>query len=327
MTMSVALIMFVGSLVLMSRSSSAFRTSATSSLTRTVSRSLSAKEQTGHMAPSTAPQLSPEEEQAVAAFRENQGKAARISFAEEVRTLISKSNHFGVMSTNSNNLQGYPAGSVVGFQVNDEGMPFFVFSSMSSHTTDVLKDSRCSLTILSDEFKGAAEGRVALVGDVKKVFDKEQIKEMRAKYLEYHKDAFWVDFGDFTWFTMTELKSVRFVGGFAMAGNVTPEEYKAAQPDPLAPFAGHVIGHMNDDHSDATAAMVKHYVGVDCTDAKIVGMDRLGLTVKATLTLAGGGVTKVRVPFPREVTERKMVKDVIVEMTQASASAVAGTED
>jgi len=79
---------------------------------------------------------------------------------------------------------------------------------------------------------------------------------------------------------------------------------------------------MNDDHSDSTVAIVKHYVGVDCTDANIVAMDRLGMTVKATLTLAGGGVSKVRVPFPRPVTERKAVKEMIVEMTQASAKAL-----
>ena len=125
---------------------------------------------------------------------------------------------------------------------------------------------------------------------------------------------------------MTDLKSVRFVGGFAMAGNVAPEEYKAARPDPLAPFAKHVIGHMNDDHSDATAAMVQYYAGVECTDAKIVGMDRLGLTVKATLALAGGGGVESACTVPKEVTERKMVKDIIVEMTQASTKAVAGTK-
>lgn len=287
---------------------------------RYASRSLVMKEQMGHGAPANAPQLSPDDEKAIAAFREHQQGAARISFAEEVRTLIDKSNHYGVLSTNSNNLEGYPAGSVVGFQVDDKGMPFFAFSSMSAHTTDVLKDGRSSLTILADDFKGAAEGRVVLVGDVKKCFDKEKVNELRESYKEYHKDAFWVDFMDFTWFTMTELKAVRFVGGFAMAGSVTAEEYKEAKPDPLAGFAKHVMGHMNDDHSDATVAMVKHYVGVDCTDADIVAMDRLGITVKATLTMAGGGQTKVRLPFPREVTERKDVKNVIVEMTQASSA-------
>ena len=318
--MTTALLLFLG--LMMVPRSRALMTgfSRVASRLRYSSRSLVMKEQTGHMTPNDAPKLSPEDEKAIATFKEHQHSAARISFAEEVRTLIEKSNHFGVLSTNSNNLEGYPAGSVVGFQVDDEGMPFFVFSSMSAHTTDVLKDGRSSLTILSEEFKGAAEGRVVLVGDIKKCFDKDKIKQLREKYLEYHKDAFWVDFGDFTWFTMTDLKAIRFVGGFAMAGSVTVEDYKKAKPDPLSGFAKHVIGHMNDDHSDATVAMVRHYVGVDCTDANIVAMDRLGLTVKATLTMAGGGQTKIRLPFPREVTERKDVKSVIVEMTQASSA-------
>lgn len=318
--MRLAVALFVASMMVMSARGLMVSTGKRVSRMYYGTRGLVMKEQTGHMAPNNAPQLSPEDEKAIAAFREHQQGAARISFAEEVRTLIDKSNHYGVLSTNSNNIEGYPAGSVVGFQVDDEGMPFFVFSSMSAHTTDVLKDGRSSLTILAEDFKGAAEGRVVLVGDVKKCFDKEKIKELRDKYLQYHKDAFWVDFGDFTWFTMTDLKAVRFVGGFAMAGSVTTEEYKKAKPDPLAGFAKHVMGHMNDDHSDSTVAMVKHYVGVEATAAKIVSMDRLGMTVKATLTMAGGGETKIRLPFPREVTERKDVKNVIVEMTQASSS-------
>ena len=196
-------------------------------------------------------------------------------------------------------------------------MPFFVFSSMSAHTKDVLKDGRSSLTVLAGDFKGAAEGRVVLVGDVKKLFDKDKQAKLRDRYLARHKDAYWVDFGDFTWFTMTDLKAVRFVGGFAMAGSITPEEYKAASPDPLASFAGHVMAHMNDDHSDSTAQMIKHYIGLDASECQIVGMDRLGLTIKAKLNIAGGGYTKIRLPFPYEVTERKNVKEVIVEMTNA----------
>ena len=45
------------------------------------------------------------------------------------------------------------------------------------------------------------------------------------------------------------------------------------------------------------------------------------MTVKAKLDSLGGGYAKVRLPFPRVVTERKAVKDVIVEMTRASAGA------
>lgn len=51
---------------------------------------------------------------------------------------------------------------------------------------------------------------------------------------------------------------------------------------------------MNDDHGANTISMVKHYVGVDCTEANIVSMDSLGMMVKAKLEIAGGGYNKIR---------------------------------
>ena len=105
-----------------------------------------------------------------------------------------------------------------------------------------------------------------------------------------------------------------------MAGSVTPEEYEAASPDPIAKFAEPVMKHMNDDHSDSTMAMVTHYTGMKCSEASIVSLDSLGMTVKTKLEVAGGGYSKVRLEFPRPATERKMVKDILVEMTKAATS-------
>lgn len=51
---------------------------------------------------------------------------------------------------------------------------------------------------------------------------------------------------------------------------------------------------MNDDHSSNTISMVKHYVGIDCSEAVIVSMDSLGMMVKAKLEVAGGGFSKIR---------------------------------
>ena len=210
-------------------------------------RATEEKKETGHMATGNAPQMTPEEEKMVAAFREHQSKAARLSMAEEVRTLIEQSIGFGVLSTNSDQYGGYPTGSVVGFQLQEgNGLPYFVFSTMSAHTKDVLKDGKVSLTVMAKDFQGAAEGRVVLIGDCKKVFDKDEIAKLREKYLARHKDAYWIDFGDFSYFAMTSLQTVRYVGGFAMAGSVTPEQYEAAAPDPIAAFASPVIKHMND---------------------------------------------------------------------------------
>eukprot|EP00595_Chromulina_sp_UTEXLB2642_P001415 CAMPEP_0196764028 /NCGR_PEP_ID=MMETSP1095-20130614/5253_1 /TAXON_ID=96789 ORGANISM="Chromulina nebulosa, Strain UTEXLB2642" /NCGR_SAMPLE_ID=MMETSP1095 /ASSEMBLY_ACC=CAM_ASM_000446 /LENGTH=121 /DNA_ID=CAMNT_0042118553 /DNA_START=574 /DNA_END=939 /DNA_ORIENTATION=- len=118
---------------------------------------------------------------------------------------------------------------------------------------------------------------------------------------------------------MTSLTAIRFIGGFAMAGNVPVNEYLSAKPDPIAPFADPVMSHMNDDHADSLTAIVKHYVGLPCTDPKMVSLDRLGMTIKANIELAGGGYGKIRVPFPRPANDRKDIKTILVEMTQASA--------
>lgn len=84
---------------------------------------------------------------------------------------------------------------------------------------------------------------------------------------------------------MNSIKSIRFVGGFARAGSVTPEEYLSAKPDPISAFADPVMKHMNEDHADSTQAMIQHYVGIPCTDAKIVNLDRLGMTVSELASL------------------------------------------
>ena len=46
---------------------------------------------------------------------------------------------------------------------------------------------------------------------------------------------------DFSYFTMNNIHTVRYVGGFAMAGSITGEQYTAAKPDPIAKFAPHVM--------------------------------------------------------------------------------------
>ena len=140
-----------------------------------------------------------------------------------------------------------------------------------------------------------------------------------------------MEFGDFFWYRM-EVEAIRFVGGFARAGSVTADQYREAKPDPIMAFGGHVAAHMNDDHQDATIAMVKHYIpGLDANNyvqgAEITSVDSLGMYVKITRDpenedqLPGQPKQfKLRLPFPRPAEDRKDVKTLIVEMTQASAA-------
>ena len=88
---------------------------------------------------------------------------------------------------------------------------------------------------------------------------------------------------------------------------------------------------MNDDHSDATMAMVQTHVpgmqddgDVQMTEAIITSVDALGLYVKVTRTVPVAYLPqqfKVRLPFPRPAVDRKDVRTLIVELTQSAAAA------
>lgn len=275
--------------------------------------------QRGHQAPanSAASNLESQDPELLA-YRDHQATAARITLAEEARTLVALG-QTGVLSTQGRGeLEGFPTGSVVEYATDAQGRPIFAFSTMSPHTADVKKEPKCSFTVMAQPFRGIADGRVSLVGRMKVISDEEERAAAKQLYMQAHPNSFWVEFGDFSLFRMEEVVLARLVAGFARAGKVTGEEYAEAQPDPIAAFSGPVAGHMNEDHADSTAAMIKHYVGITVSKATILGIDRLGMSVSCE---RGKDQFKARLPFPRPATDRKSIKDLIVEMTRASAAA------
>eukprot|EP01031_Cornospumella_fuschlensis_P034488 gene34489-41756_t len=256
------------------------------------------------------------EEQVQEFFRkitEHQRACPKPSQAQEVKSLLLKSNGYGVLSTNSVAQPGFPIGSIVGFWLDEEGKPFSILSSLSGHTADLRKDGRCSLLVSERDFKGADNGRVTLAGVINRVSDEAKRAYLRELYLKKHPDAYWIDFGDFDFFAMEAIESIRYVGGFARAASVSPTEYLQASPDPLLAFAEPVMKHMNEDHRDTLVAMVAHYVGVPCTEASMCGLDQFGMMVSATLPFYDKPY-KLRLPFPKSVTERKAVKEAIVSI-------------
>jgi len=265
------------------------------------------------------PALSEEEQKVQKAVMEHQQGAARLSQAEDARSLVAYSTGYAVLSTLSSQVDGYPSGALVGFATDSKGLPVFCFSGMSSHTKDLLADSKsdakAALTVTAKGFEGAADGRVVLIGDVKKCSKAEVEEEgLAAVYKGKHPNAFWADFGDFMYFRMHSLKQVNFVGGFARAGSITPEDYVEAEVDGIQAFAAPVMGHMNADHASSTVAMVQHYIGLDQVEsADLVQMDRLGFMVQINRL---GQTFKLRLPFPRAAEDRGDVKKLIVQMTQ-----------
>lgn len=153
---------------------------------------------TKHLPSSTAKPLPEESKKYLTQLEEHQSKVPKLSLAEEVRSLLHTSSGYGILCTNSKNHAGFPFGSVVGFQLDedDQGKPFFALSHIAAHTKDLLTDGRSCLVITSKDFKGADDGRVSIMGSISIIPSDSELKsKMRDLYLKKHKNAYWIDFG------------------------------------------------------------------------------------------------------------------------------------
>ncbi|GAB5363884.1 hypothetical protein AAMO2058_000921600 [Amorphochlora amoebiformis] len=257
---------------------------------------------------------------------EHQKNAPKLSFAEEAKSLVTHGNGYGVISTVSSD--GYPGGAVVMYAPDDDGLPVFSFSTLSSHTQDLMKSSKASITVQASGFRGAADARVNLMGDIENVTDESIEQKYRDIFMKKHPEAFWVAFGDFAIYRMTSLKAIRFVGGFARAANVPSAEYLKAEADPIMGFADKIAGHMNDDHQDATKAIVKAELGLDCEKAEIKVIDRLGMTVFVSVKQPDETISppfKLRIGFPEPCNDRPGVRDMLKKMTMDAVQIIKST--
>jgi len=142
---------------------------------------------------------------------------------------------------------------------------------------------------------------------------KAEVADARKLYLErYANSKYWVDFEDFSFFRMDPL-DVYYVGGFGVMGWVQASDYTQAQSDPLADAAAGIIEHMNADHKEALIELAKAFAGIECQEASMTAVDRLGFHVRLK---TAEGMKGTRIAFLREARDPGQARKVLVEMVQ-----------
>ena len=235
------------------------------------------------------------------------------SFAERARTLVDMG-RIGSLSTMSRKQPGFPFGSVMPYGLDAPGRPIFLISTMAMHTQNLQGDSRASLLVTQPDASGDPLGasRVTVMGNVTPI-PKPEVADARKLYLErYANSKYWVDFEDFAFFRMDPL-DVYYVGGFGVMGWVPASDYTQAQPDPLADAAAEIIEHMNADHKEALIELAKAFAGIECQEASMTAVDRLGFHVRLK---TADGMKGTRIAFLREVRDPGQARKVLVEMVQ-----------
>ena len=240
------------------------------------------------------------------------------TYAEQARTLMHLG-RVGTLSTQSRKQPGFPFGSVMPFGLDEEGRPLFLISNMAMHTQNLQADPRAALLVMQEpgavDVLGAA--RATLLGQAKPLGEAGGA-EARELYLKAYPNAkYWVEYDDFSFYRMS-VKDVYFVGGFGVMGWVAAEDYRRAEPDPLADAADGTIRHMNADHADALVRLARVHAGLEASEARMTAVDRLGFHVRLE---TAEGMRGARIAFTREVRDHGQVREVLVEMVkQASLS-------
>jgi hypothetical protein len=243
------------------------------------------------------------------------------SDAERSRTLMT-AKAFASLATMSTECPGYPFGSLVGYAVDEVGRPLLSLSSLAEHSRNMAGNPRASLMVTEHDGGNnlLALARVTLVGEMSKL-DGDERQAGLDLYLQTHPTAFYASFHDFSVYRL-EVANVRYVGGFGRMSWVTAEQYATAEPDPLLSVAEGILEHMNTDHADALLDYCRVYGRVEPLTAEMVGVDRYGMDVIATL--AGEDRRAVRINFSERTDDTTAVRQQTIALLREARAQLSG---
>ncbi len=212
---------------------------------------------------------------------------------------------FGVLSTISLDMPGYPFGSITPYCADRQCRPVIYISSIAQHTQNILADPRVSLTVLENADSGdvQARGRLTCIANARPLSpDEDDVRERYFRYFPQSRE--YAGTHDFEFFRL-DLVRVRFIGGFGRIYWIEPDEF--ILQNPFSPSQEtRILQHMNDDHM----AALRHYAGAD--SVVMVGIDSEGFDVL-------NSSKKRRFFFPTPVSNMDEARQALVAMAKQPA--------
>jgi putative heme iron utilization protein len=203
--------------------------------------------------------------------------SSNLSIARSARTFF-RSGLYGVLSTHSVELEGYPFGSVTPFATTPEGELIIFVSMIAQHTKNMTGNPKVSLMAMDRESEDKqASARVTFVGDALRVEGRDE-EMARSRYLALfpgHVDYFQTH--DFVFFKIKPVR-VRYIGGFGRIHWIPASDWLLSSPQ-WAAEEQEIIRHMNEDHQDALLRMAGAELKTPVQEAQMVSLDPDGFHI------------------------------------------------
>ena len=148
-----------------------------------------------------------------------------------VRTLL-ENQYFGVLSTYSVEVEGFPFGSVTPYSLSDTYNPLIYISNIAQHTKNILNDNRVALTILEPGQAAYQDpqkhGRVTVIGKAMAVTDSEEsASELLQHYFQRFPESESYKYAHgFQLFRIDPIR-IRYIGGFGKIFWLEPNQLTA----------------------------------------------------------------------------------------------------
>ena len=137
-----------------------------------------------------------------------------------------QSSRDGILSTHSQDVPGYPFGSVTPYALDQQNRPVILISSLAQHTKNIKINPKVCLTITehSDESNKQSLARLSFIADAILVEDDEQTCE---RYLErFPESRAYFGTHDFAFYRLNPVR-LRYIGGFGKIFWIEKELFKA----------------------------------------------------------------------------------------------------
>jgi len=240
--------------------------------------------------------------------------------AEEARTLVSAVT-VGYLATVGGNSD--PWCSLVVYGPDTAGNPVLLVSTMAEHGRNLAGDPRASLAVNDPSAPGDPldRPRITLAGRCVRPQGAAAEAALDAHVAAIPAARLYAGWEDFSVWVL-EVERVRWVGGFARMDTVSPEAYRAAEPDPTQPIAAKAVEHLNASHADGLLAIARELAGArGAVSAVCTGIDRYGIDLSCT---GAGQSAAARVLFDTPLAQAGDVRPATVELVQRARALQAG---
>ena len=245
---------------------------------------------TGHAlvaGPATSTRAPPRPSTVVAAEPEVAQSALDLTPAERARTCASLGvKHGAALSTQTDKLGGAALCTFAEYVLDGDGAPVLLLDARrAEHSKNLQADPRCSLLLQARDLddRAAAVARVTIAGTatpVPKSAPDRVVLETQFGVAHPYADALLED-GRFDLWRVNPTE-IFYVGGFGVGTTwVEKDDYTEAKPDAVAHEAVGLCKTLNGDkHAQDRSTIASTLLGLDDSEVRVDGVDRLGLDVR-----------------------------------------------